>query len=212
MFFQEMNFPTERIQPAEALTEMSQGHWEGCPTSEVYTPEILDLMDQLEPDFCTPEGETLREVQFRMVQFLNRTVLSLPEKLRSDFSDPNPNSISIHGRDSGSTPSLLPSPRCHRRGGLSRKKSGKSRLQFVNKGDHHDAEDEGISSSSSSSCVGIFSHSIPIKCLVTGILGCSSAMAHKFLIEDSSVTVLQHSWKTGWQIKRMNDTGHLRLL
>ena len=68
------------------------------------------------------------------------------------------------------------------------------------------------SSSLVSSCVGVFTHSLPIKCLLTGVLGCSPVMTHKMCVEDSSVTVLQHSWRNGWQIKRMNDTAHLRLL
>ncbi|KAE8689414.1 Detected protein of unknown function [Hibiscus syriacus] len=68
------------------------------------------------------------------------------------------------------------------------------------------------STSLGSTSVGVFTHSLPIKCLVTGLLECSPVMSRKVCIEDSSVTVLQHSWKTGWQIKRLNDTAHLRLL
>ncbi|RVW45158.1 hypothetical protein CK203_067558 [Vitis vinifera] len=178
---QELNFAEEQIQPSDALVEMSQGHWEGCPRSEIYTPEMLSLMERFQPDFSAPSGESLRQVEFRMA----------PQ-------------------------------------GLTRKKSGKSRLQFVTTTGDHDAEDEispgeanqsslhEINVRSSSSCisssVGVFTHSGPIKCLLTGILGCSPEMSHKFCIEDSSVTVLQHSWKTGWQIKRLNDTAHLRLL
>nr|AFK47970.1 unknown [Lotus japonicus] len=66
--------------------------------------------------------------------------------------------------------------------------------------------------SPSVSCIGLFTHSVPIKCFLTGLLGCSPLMLHKFCIEDSSVTVLQHSVRTGWQIKRLNDTAHLRIL
>ncbi|CBI21288.3 unnamed protein product, partial [Vitis vinifera] len=200
---QELNFAEEQIQPSDALVEMSQGHWEGCPRSEIYTPEMLSLMERFQPDFSAPSGESLRQVEFRMVQFLNATVLGLPEKIFTQLTH-----------------------FCQLR--LTRKKSGKSRLQFVTTTGDHDAEDEispgeanqsslhEINVRSSSSCisssVGVFTHSGPIKCLLTGILGCSPEMSHKFCIEDSSVTVLQHSWKTGWQIKRLNDTAHLRLL
>ncbi|KVI02412.1 hypothetical protein Ccrd_019282 [Cynara cardunculus var. scolymus] len=69
-----------------------------------------------------------------------------------------------------------------------------------------------VSPSSSNNCIGIFSHSIPIKCVVTGILGCSPIMSNKICIQDSSVTMLQHSGKMGWRIKRLNDTSHLRLV
>ncbi|CAK7348108.1 unnamed protein product [Dovyalis caffra] len=232
---QEMNFVEEQIQSSDALMEMSLGHWEGCPRSEIYTPEVQSLLENFQPDFCAPSGESLRQVEFRMVQFLNGTVLGLPEKLRSDFSLHNQNESQgfSHDRDG---PSLPPPSHwdmqhmLHRhRQGLTRKKSGKSRLQVVTTTGNHEGEDEislreashqhalhdlniRNSSSSVSSCVGVFTHSIPIKCLLTGLLGCSPVMMRKICIEDSSVTVLQHSWKTGWQIKRLNDTAHLRLL
>lgn len=227
---QEMNFAVEQIQSSDALVEMSLGHWEGCLCSEIYTPEVQSLVDSSQPDFCAPSGESLRQVEFRMIQFLNGTVLGLPEKLRSDFSlhHQNENQGFSHDRDGP----LLPPPHwdmLHRhRQALSRKKSGKSRLQFVTTTGNHEGEDEISprevnhqsalhdlnvrSSSSISSGVGVFTHSIPIKCLLTGLLGCSPVMSHRICIEDSSVTVLQHSWRTGWQIKRLNDTAHLRLL
>lgn len=209
-----MNFSEEQIQLSEALADMSQGLWEGSSMSEIYTPEILGLMDRFQPDFAAPSGESLREVEFRIIQFLNRTVLGLPEKLQSDHpSHQNAHSLSNSIR--------------HRLN-FNKKKSGKSRLQFVTyTGDHQDMEDDnspreasissydlnGRSSDSAvSSSVGIFTHSLPIKCVITGLLGCSPVMASKICIDDSSVTVLQHSWMTGWQIKRLNDTAHLRLL
>lgn len=239
---QEMNFSSEQIQLSDALTEMSQGQWEGCPVSEIYTPEILGVMERLQPDFSAPDGESLREVEFRMVRFLNGTVLGLPEKLRSDFSIHGANenhryshqnayasSNFIGDRDGPSLPSPRSDLLLRHRQGLTKKKSGKSRLQYVNTTGNHDTEDdnsprevhsqntlhdlsERSSLSSISSCVGIFTHPTAIKCLITGIMGCSPLMSHKICVEDSSVTVLQHSWKTGWQIKRLNDTSHLRLL
>lgn len=244
-----MNILDEQIQSSDSLLEMSQGNWEGCQRSDVYTTEILSLMDRFQPDFSAPSGESLRQVEFRMIQFLNGTIVGLPEKLRSDFSPPDPTenhvfshhnshpiTNSIHDRDRSS----LPQPQwdlLHKhRQGPPRKKSGKSRLQIVTTTGDNEADDEmtprepnhqsalhdinvrsspfAMSSAPSfaPSSVGIFTHSLPIKCLVTGILGCSPVMSNKICIEDSSVTVLQHSWKTGWQIKRLNDTAHLRLL
>ncbi|XP_051140953.1 uncharacterized protein LOC127258224 [Andrographis paniculata] len=252
---QELNFSEEHIQSADALVEMSQGHWEGCHRSEILTPDMMCLMENFQPDFSAPSGESLREVEFRMVQFLHGTVMAFPHKLRSDFSPPDPSdnpavfpNRTSHGldnliHDQDGIPShweLLQQHR-NRQGqgqgqGLLRKKSGKSRLQIVTSTGDHEAADDGMSprlhnnpgelvgsislhmrsmsssSSSSSSCVGVFTHTTPIKCLVTGLLGCSPAMSQKICIEDSSVTVLQHSWKVGWQIKRLNDTSHLRLL
>jgi len=77
----ELDFPEEQIQLSDSLTEMSQGQWEGCPKSEIYTPEMVNLMESSQPDFSAPSGESLRQVQFRMMEFLNRTILRLPEKI-----------------------------------------------------------------------------------------------------------------------------------
>ncbi|KAL7615398.1 uncharacterized protein LOC111888738 [Lactuca sativa] len=214
---QEMNFSEHLIQASEALQEISHGLWEGCVRSDVYTPEVSTLIERFQPDFAAPSGESLRQVEFRMLQFLNGTVVCLPEKLRSGgFSPPDHQ----YGPPSPRW-DLLQKPKQV----LARRKSGKSRLQMVtttgdqeadeepNHHHHHHHVGAGMSGRSNSShCVAVFSHSIPIKCLLTGVLGCSPVMSNKICIEDSSVTLLQHSWKTGWQIKRLNDTSHLRLL
>lgn len=237
---QELNFAEEQIQFSDELVEMSLGQWEGCLTSEIYTSDMVSLIDKLQPDFVAPSGESLRQVQFRMIQFLNGTVLGLPEKLRIEnlssfhqneskgFSRQNSHSF-VNDRD-GSIPlplhgDVLPK----NRQGLTKKLSGKSRLQFVtttgnqetvddissreeNKLAHHHEANVRSSSSLSSSSIGLFSHAVPIKCLIAGLLGCSPALLDKICIDDSSVTVLQHSLRTGWQVKRLNDTAHLRLL
>ncbi|XP_010528134.1 PREDICTED: uncharacterized protein LOC104805304 [Tarenaya hassleriana] len=221
---QEMIFPEEHIQSSDALAEMSMGEWEGGHRSEIYTPETLSLIERCQPDFSPPSGESLRQVEFRMVQFLNGTVVGLAEKLRSELP-----SASVNERDGSFPPPTWDLLHRHRPS-LTRKKSGKSRLQVMTMTGNHEVDDEmsprevnhhndigdiNISRSSPSpfsTCVGVFTHSLPIKCLLTGVIGCSPIMSHKICIEDSSVTVLQHSWKTGWQIKRLNDTAHLRLL
>ncbi|XP_019185402.1 PREDICTED: uncharacterized protein LOC109180335 [Ipomoea nil] len=238
---QELNFLEEQIQSSDALVEMSLGHWEGCNQSEIFTSETMRLIERFQPDFTAPSGESLRQVEFRMVQFLNRTVMASHEKFRPDFSMsdqiesfPNRGSHALTNsvHDSRDGPSFS-SPQWdlvyRHRQGLPRKKSGKSRLQIVTKTGDQEADDEmspreavnpnsigDISMRSALCCVSsrvaVISHSIPIKCLLTGVLGCSAEMSSKLCIEDSSVSVLQHSWKMGWQIKRLNDTTHLRLL
>ncbi|CAN6895962.1 unnamed protein product [Brassica oleracea] len=206
---QEMNFPEEHVQSSDAIVEMSLGEWEGFHRSEIYTPETLSLIERSQPDFSPPSGESLRQVEFRMVQFLNGLRSTHHSNARvglSQSSNPHLLAASIH------------------RPSLTRKKSGKSRFQVMNttgseemfnhQNDEQQLGDVNSKSSSSqlSTCIGVFTHSLPIKCLLTGVLGCSSVMTHKICVEDSSVTVLQHSWKTGWQVKRLNDTAHLRLL
>lgn len=248
---QEMNFVEEQIQSCEALVDMSHGHWEGCHRSEIYTPELSSLMERFQPDFSAPSGESLRQVEFRMSQFLNKTILGLPDKFIGGITD---NSLPFHNEKREflhqNPPQLDLVQRQQWQGGIggTRKKSGKSRLQIVTTttGGDQEADDEmsprvttsttttamdhqgsssfhgmlngtsvGPPSSGippSSAIIGVFTHCVPIKCLLTGILGCSPVMSNRICIEDSSVTLLQHSWKMGWQIKRLNDTAHLRLL
>uniref|UniRef100_A0A1J3HNL1 2,3-bisphosphoglycerate-dependent phosphoglycerate mutase n=2 Tax=Noccaea caerulescens TaxID=107243 RepID=A0A1J3HNL1_NOCCA len=223
---QEMSFSEEHVHSSDALIEMSLGDWEGCNQSEIeiYKPEILSLIDKCQPDFTSPSGESLRQVEFRMVQFLNGTVSGLAEKLRSDFSSATHHN-ETHERDGSSSLLSTNWDLLHKhRPSLTRKKSGKSRLQVMTYHEpdcemspreeevNHNHNDLSDSSSLISNCIGVFTHSLPIKCLLTGILGCSPVMTHKICVEDSSVTVLQHSCRNGWQVKRMNDTAHLRLL
>ncbi|RLM58996.1 hypothetical protein C2845_PM18G08030 [Panicum miliaceum] len=59
---EELDFPEEQIQLSDSLAEMSQGQWEGCPKSEIYTPEMVNLMESSQPDFSAPSGESLRQV------------------------------------------------------------------------------------------------------------------------------------------------------
>nr|XP_043638572.1 uncharacterized protein LOC122609688 [Erigeron canadensis] len=235
---QEMNFPENKIQTADALNDMSQGSWEGCRHSDVYTPSILSVMERLQPDFCAPCGETLRQVEFRMMEFLNGIVSCLPEKLKFDYLPPDESPPLLPKLDIPVRPKIGPSKR----------KPSKSRLQMVHASGDHEADDEMsprvpnkhrehkvfpelslknvnndsnynndnnnccLPTSSSCCCIGVFSHSVPIRCLVTSILGCSPTMSTKICIQDSSVTVFQYSRKMGWQIKRVNDTCHLRLM
>ncbi|KAG8089884.1 hypothetical protein GUJ93_ZPchr0011g28171 [Zizania palustris] len=214
----ELDFPEEQIQVSDALTEMSQGQWEGCPRSGIYTPEMVNLMDSTQPDFSAPAGESLRQVQFRMMEFLNQTIIRLPEKVAMGDTLSQQNEAKGLSLQS-STNSVQDAPpwdllyRLNRHG-LQRKKSGKSRLQFVTSGDNETEDDFSPKANPGSSVasIAIFSHATPIRCLIAGLLDCNPMISQRICIDDSSVTVLEHSLKTGWQIKRLNDTDHLRLL
>ncbi|KQJ88435.1 uncharacterized protein LOC100836077 [Brachypodium distachyon] len=224
----ELDFPEDQIQISDALTEMSHGQWEGCPKSEIYTPEMINLMDSTQPDFSAPSGESLRQVQFRMMEFLNRTVIRLPEKVAMGDTLSQQNDLKGLSRQS-STNSVQDGPSWDllyrlNRHSLQRKKSGKSRLQFVTSGDNETEDDfspkeinhrhhlHEANLGSSTTSIAIFCHAIPIRCLLAGLLDCNPTMSQRICIDDSSVTVLEHSLRTGWQIKRLNDTAHLRLL
>ncbi|XP_074590869.1 uncharacterized protein LOC141846729 [Curcuma longa] len=224
----ELGFAEEQIQSSEALVEISQGQWEGCLQSEVYIPEMVNLIEKTQPHFCAPQGESLRQVVFRMIEFLNRTVLRLPEKVvaaadslihQSEPKEFTYTSLfnSIQDRDGPHWDLLY---RLNRPASQ-RKNSTKSRLQFVTTGENETKAEFSrevalpnlfSDGSRHPTTIGIFTHATPIKCLLTGLLDCSPVMTQKISIDDSSVTVLHHSLRTGWQIKRLNDTEHLRLL
>ncbi|KAL4565949.1 hypothetical protein LXL04_030055 [Taraxacum kok-saghyz] len=47
VYLQEMDFSEHLIQASEALQEMSHGVWEGCLRSDVYTPDVSNLIDRI---------------------------------------------------------------------------------------------------------------------------------------------------------------------
>ncbi|CAI5470505.1 unnamed protein product [Closterium sp. Yama58-4] len=84
---QELGFPTSRIQEAAELQEMSAGHWEGKPRAEFFSSDAaLAWMTASQPDFCYPGGESQRQVEYRMVSFLNRLATNHATRLMSTKS------------------------------------------------------------------------------------------------------------------------------
>lgn len=219
---QEVNFPQEKIELGDALMEISQGLWEGLRRSEVYTPDLINVMNNSQPDFHAPGGESQRQVEFRMVEFMNTTVLpkAVQANLQRDTglyynkkqskSNPtmeiHPDKAAAEGKASGAVTNLFV------------KGSGKSRLQISSKGETSAAERLSsvqqlqVAPKAAPYCVAVFSHGMAIKCFLRGILGSGPGMTHKLRIDNTSMTVLKHSTYQGWQIQRVNDTSHLRLL
>eukprot|EP01018_Ginkgo_biloba_P017312 Gb_05421 [translate_table: standard] len=229
----ELNIPEGKIEYSNALVEMSQGQWEGCHCSDIYTPEILNIMDRFQPDFCAPGGESQRQVEFRMVEILNDKVLRKSEKSRHrDFVQyqseikgyGSHNSLmQVHPIEDGDGSTVSQWEFLNRQKHPARRKSGKSRLQFVTMGDNETEDELSPRDGNSyrqlqeqdrrwSDCVGIFTHGMAIKCLLTGLLGSNPLMTSRICIDNSSITLLCHSSKSGWQIQKVNDTAHLRLL
>jgi hypothetical protein len=58
----------------------------------------------------------------------------------------------------------------------------------------------------------VISHGMAIKCLLRGLTGSDPQFTTRWCIDNSSVTVVRHSTRKGWEIQRVNDTSHLRLL
>uniref|UniRef100_A0A0D6RBB5 Phosphoglycerate mutase (2,3-diphosphoglycerate-dependent) n=1 Tax=Araucaria cunninghamii TaxID=56994 RepID=A0A0D6RBB5_ARACU len=229
---QELKISEDKLEFSESLTEMSQGQWEGCPRSEIYTLDMLNIIERYQPDFCAPGGESQRQVEYRMVEFLNSRVLRRAENSiqrnsgqynRQFKGSASQNSLmQVHPVEDGDDAGVTQWELFNRQKQLGRRRSGKSRLQFVTTGDNESANDssrEGGSWRQSqeqnkqpTECVGIFTHGMAIKCLLRGLLGSNPLMTHRLCIDNTSMTVLWHSFRTGWQIQRVNDTSHLRLL
>ena len=60
--------------------------------------------------------------------------------------------------------------------------------------------------------VAVISHGLAIKCMLRGLTGSNSNFTNRWCIDNTSVTVVRHSTRKGWEIQRVNDTSHLRLL
>lgn len=75
MNLQELDIPRESMELTEAVQEVSQGQWEGRNRSEIYTPALVPIINSTQPDFRAPGGESQRQVEFRMMEFLNNVVL-----------------------------------------------------------------------------------------------------------------------------------------
>ena len=65
-----MNIDTSKIITTNALLEQSQGMWEGMNRNLCYTPEIMQQMNETHIEFSAPQGESMRMVQKRAVEFL----------------------------------------------------------------------------------------------------------------------------------------------
>lgn len=83
---QELDISRETVELTEAVQELSQGQWEGRSRSEIYTSAVVPIMNSTQPDFQAPGGESQRQVEFRMIEFLNNVVIlrasSTPLKAR----------------------------------------------------------------------------------------------------------------------------------
>jgi broad specificity phosphatase PhoE len=77
-----LGISAETIQQTPAILEVSQGNWEGQLRTDIYTPERRAEMDAAPLDFKAPGGgESIREVQQRMYQWLEAMVAPFDPKL-----------------------------------------------------------------------------------------------------------------------------------
>ena len=84
----EIEFPVNKIILSEDLLELDQGDWEGQPRSEIYTSEMLAMINANNWEFTPPHGESQRMVEERMYSVVERNLL-LPA--------PKPETVAIFG-------------------------------------------------------------------------------------------------------------------
>lgn len=221
---QELDISRETVELTEAVQELSQGQWEGRSRSEIYTSAVVPIMNSTQPDFQAPGGESQRQVEFRMIEFLNNVVIlrasSTPLKARRQReSKEHVNKIQqastlVHPLEDMD---------------ISQAKDWEE-ADFTSENNFKPLLGQNIPNSMSSSSlsgspddlhsdvssipytVAVVSHGMAIKCLLRGLTGSDSQFTTRWCIDNSSVTVVRHSTRKGWEIQRVNDTSHLRLL
>ena len=80
IILQNLQVDLNRLIVSDELVEQSQGQWEGLNRAEKYNDEVLQQMKQFHVEFCTPEGESMRMVQKRAVDFLEPWIKQAKEK------------------------------------------------------------------------------------------------------------------------------------
>lgn len=58
------------------ILELDQGDWEGMPREQIYTPELLNCINDDNWNFTPPNGESQKDVEKRMLKWLKEYVLS----------------------------------------------------------------------------------------------------------------------------------------
>ncbi|KAH7438385.1 hypothetical protein KP509_04G012700 [Ceratopteris richardii] len=209
----EINFSLDRIEFADALMELSYGVWEGLRKVDVYSGDVPSLMVNLNQDFYAPGGESQRQVEFRVMDFLNHIVLA---RLSSDIDLQKDTRLyyATHHAE-GSTKGLHAPTSPY--GGLGRDKSRMSSVAQTSLGQRvrssvHADQKLGPSSTQllQTHYVALFSHEMAIKCLLRGIMGFAPNVVDQLSIDPTSVTLLRHSNLYGWKIMQVNDVSHLR--
>ena len=80
MACEEINYPFDEIQIEEELVELSQGDWTDRLREEVYTEAALKSIQEDPWNFKAPGGESQKEVEERMYDWLEMKVLPLFEQ------------------------------------------------------------------------------------------------------------------------------------
>jgi probable phosphoglycerate mutase len=71
-----LGFSLSDVEVTDKILELSQGDWEGKKREEVYTPERLRQINKNNWKFTPPNGESQKDVEERMLKWINEYVLS----------------------------------------------------------------------------------------------------------------------------------------
>lgn len=221
---QELDIPRETVELTEAVQELSQGQWEGRSRSEIYTPAMVPIVNSTQPDFRAPGGESQRQVEFRMIEFLNNVVIprassTLQKARRQRGSREHLNKIPqastlVHPLEDVDISQAKDwdesdvTSECNFKP-LLRQNIPNSMSSSSLSGSPEDLHSDV---SSIPYTAAVISHGMAIKCLLRGLTGSDPQFTTRWCIDNSSVTVVRHSTRKGWEIQRINDTSHLRLL
>ncbi len=70
-----VKYPLEKIVVCDELQEQSQGDWEGKPRAPLYTPDVIAAMNSDNWNFKAPNGESQKDVEERMLEWVNDKLL-----------------------------------------------------------------------------------------------------------------------------------------
>ena len=200
--------------------EISQGLWERLHKHEVYTREHLAMVYNLHQDFHAPGGESQRQVEFRMMDFINNVILNKSIEAANLHIDSRTYRYTKH---SPSTPTLQIHPLEDNINNCPNMLVSKSKNEAIkpieNRRIHASSPstnivndgsvDKVFSRQMSPYNVLIISHEMAIKCLLKGILGSSAHMTNHICIDNASITMLSHSTHVGWRVMHVNNISHL---
>ena len=71
-----LGYPLSYVQSSPLLLELSQGEWEGQVRKEIFTESVLEEIRTNPWDFAAPGGESPRQVEERMFEWLKKTLVN----------------------------------------------------------------------------------------------------------------------------------------
>ncbi|CAI5942329.1 unnamed protein product [Closterium sp. NIES-65] len=205
---QEMGVAESMIRYADELQELSQGQWERQPRARIYQRGVLEQMVAAQPDFRAPGGESQRQVEFRMVEFVSN-ILFVRQHLEALASTPSAPPSTTH-HPASAPPSNLPTTPANGNSSTPASANSSSSNLSSSTGSAVNAQGGGAAADDVFR-VAVFSHGTAIRCLVRGVLGSDPHLTHNIGIDNTSISLLRHTARKGWHLVKMNDTTHLIL-